>query len=178
MFPITLNLSFYTKPLSHWKSIFLNFQRKPLSPLQNSSPPPTSHQITFHQSLSKSSLRNTLQHSTSMISPTLHQSSTPLQAMPNYTLPSIHSSYYLYIVALSSLKEYDLLIAADTIVSFEGCVFEKPKDADDARTTLESLSGKSHDVFTAVVMFIKNSGYKVVPVLYIEGWRNPGRVYM
>ena len=42
------------------------------------------------------------------------------------------------------------IIAADTIVVFEGAVLEKPKDEEDAKRMLMALSGKKHDVYTGV----------------------------
>ena len=47
----------------------------------------------------------------------------------------------------------DLLIAADTIVvSEEGVIVEKPRDAADAVRMLAALSGRTHTVITAVVL--------------------------
>lgn len=44
----------------------------------------------------------------------------------------------------------ELVITADTIVCVDGEVLGKPTDADDARRMLRQLSGKTHDVITAV----------------------------
>jgi septum formation protein len=44
----------------------------------------------------------------------------------------------------------DVVLAADTTVVVGGDVFEKPRDADDARRMLDALSGRSHTVLTAV----------------------------
>lgn len=44
----------------------------------------------------------------------------------------------------------ELIITADTIVCVDGEVLGKPVDADDARRMLRKLSGKTHDVITAV----------------------------
>lgn len=43
-----------------------------------------------------------------------------------------------------------LTVAADTVVVLDGSVLEKPQDKDEARTMLQSLSHRSHEVFTAV----------------------------
>ncbi len=48
------------------------------------------------------------------------------------------------------LEDDDLLITADTIVWLEGRVLNKPAKYDEAVKMLESLSGKMHEVFTAV----------------------------
>ncbi len=48
------------------------------------------------------------------------------------------------------LKNDDLLITADTIVSQDGKILHKPKDKKDAKKILTKLSGNSHKVITAV----------------------------
>jgi septum formation protein len=50
------------------------------------------------------------------------------------------------------LEENQLLITADTIVWLEGKVLNKPAKYDDAIRMLESLSGKMHEVYTAVCL--------------------------
>ena len=50
------------------------------------------------------------------------------------------------------LKENDLLITADTIVWCEGKVYNKPSNFAEGKKMLESLSGKMHQVFTAVCL--------------------------
>ncbi|HHW93841.1 MAG TPA: septum formation protein Maf [Clostridiaceae bacterium] len=56
--------------------------------------------------------------------------------------------------AQASLREYPdcLILAADTIVSLDGRLFGKPKDKDDARKMLCTLSGKTHTVDTGVAL--------------------------
>ncbi len=44
------------------------------------------------------------------------------------------------------------LLAADTCVSMDQQIFGKPQDAADARRILQALSGRCHDVRTAVVL--------------------------
>lgn len=43
-----------------------------------------------------------------------------------------------------------LVVGSDTVVELDGEVFGKPKDADDARRMLRSLSGRTHQVHTGV----------------------------
>jgi septum formation protein len=50
------------------------------------------------------------------------------------------------------LKENDLLITADTVVWCEGKVFNKPENFAEGKKMLETLSGKMHEVFTAVCL--------------------------
>ena len=42
------------------------------------------------------------------------------------------------------------IIAADTIVWFDGRIYGKPRDLDEARQFLRELSGQTHSVFTGV----------------------------
>ena len=51
-----------------------------------------------------------------------------------------------------------LVIAADTIVCLGDRIIGKPRDREDARRTLEALSGTRHRVITAVALFKKDEG--------------------
>ena len=50
------------------------------------------------------------------------------------------------------LQNNQLLITADTIVWCEGKVLNKPADFEEGKKMLRSLSGKMHEVFTAVCL--------------------------
>lgn len=50
------------------------------------------------------------------------------------------------------LQDDELLITADTVVWCEGKVFNKPLNFAEGKKMLESLSGKMHEVFTAVCL--------------------------
>ena len=54
--------------------------------------------------------------------------------------------------ALQDAPENALILAADTVVSLNGNILGKPKDADDARRMLKELSGKKHTVFTGITI--------------------------
>lgn len=43
-----------------------------------------------------------------------------------------------------------MVISADTIITFENKIYEKPRDSQDAFNTLKELKGKTHIVMTAV----------------------------
>lgn len=45
-----------------------------------------------------------------------------------------------------------LILAADTVVSLEGRILEKPADEDEAFAMLSALSGRSHTVYSGVVL--------------------------
>ncbi|MBO5364474.1 MAG: Maf-like protein, partial [Clostridia bacterium] len=51
-----------------------------------------------------------------------------------------------------------LVIGADTVVVLEGRVLGKPKDEEDARTMLTSLSGREHTVYTGVAVLDTATG--------------------
>lgn len=46
-----------------------------------------------------------------------------------------------------------LVIGADTIVSLDNQILEKPKDLEDAKRILSMLNGRQHTVYTGVVVF-------------------------
>ncbi|KAJ3041464.1 hypothetical protein HDV00_009260 [Rhizophlyctis rosea] len=48
------------------------------------------------------------------------------------------------------------IISADTVVVLDNEILEKPKDADDARRTLQSLSGRKHQVVTGVALTFRD----------------------
>lgn len=50
------------------------------------------------------------------------------------------------------------VIGSDTIVVHNGKILGKPKDADDARTMLSSLSGQTHQVYTGVAILSGKAG--------------------
>ena len=51
---------------------------------------------------------------------------------------------------LNQLKNDDLLITADTIVTLDSIIFNKPKDKNDAFNMLSKLSNSTHKVITGV----------------------------
>lgn len=54
-----------------------------------------------------------------------------------------------------------LVLAADTVVSVDGAILGKPVDRAEAIWMLRSLSGRSHDVYTAVVLTDTRGGESV-----------------
>jgi len=57
----------------------------------------------------------------------------------------------------SRLKE-GMVLGADTLVHLEGRVFGKPRDAEEARECLRSLSGRIHRVTTGLALIDARSG--------------------
>lgn len=54
------------------------------------------------------------------------------------------------------LKDGEVLITADTVVWLDGLLLEKPHSEEEARAMLHKLSGKTHQVFTAVCLKTAN----------------------
>lgn len=64
--------------------------------------------------------------------------------------------------AVSLLHPEALVLGADTIVALEGRFLGKPRDVDEARSMLQALSGRTHQVVTGVALVSKSRGLKEV----------------
>ncbi len=51
-----------------------------------------------------------------------------------------------------------VIIGADTVVANEGKILGKPKDEEDARRMIRSLSGHAHQVCTGVMIIVREGG--------------------
>ena len=58
----------------------------------------------------------------------------------------------------------DILIGCDTIVVYDGFIYGKPIDENDAYKTLKLLSGKTHQVMSGVGIIYKEKTYNFVSV--------------
>ena len=69
--------------------------------------------------------------------------------------------------ATAAAKKYPkaIIVAADTMVSFQGKIIGKPKDKAEAVAMLKSFSGKVQTLVTGVVVMDAASGKKVVTVV-------------
>ncbi len=54
-----------------------------------------------------------------------------------------------------------VVLGADTVVSLDGEILGKPKDADDAKATLRRLSGRVHAVYTGVALLFEGGCHSV-----------------
>lgn len=60
-----------------------------------------------------------------------------------------------------------LIITADTIVFFEGAILHKPDSPETGRKMLEALSGKSHDVLTAIAIRKNDTLFSAVETSHV-----------
>lgn len=51
------------------------------------------------------------------------------------------------------VMEDTLILAADTVVAYEGRILGKPASEEEAKKTLQMLSGKKHQVYTGVTLY-------------------------
>lgn len=72
------------------------------------------------------------------------------------------------------LKPNQLVITSDTIVCLEGRIIGKPKDREDAFHMLSDLSGKMHEVITAVTLtsLEKQVSFFVITEVYFKTLTN------
>lgn len=63
-----------------------------------------------------------------------------------------------------------LIIAADTIVTVNGLILGKPKNADEAKSILNQLSGRDHEVITGVTIRTNNKikTFSVATIVYFK----------
>ena len=82
----------------------------------------------------------------------------PINADESFPIDLLAEEIALYLAEKKAdayaedLKETEILITADTIVWCEGKVFNKPSNFIEGKKMLETLSGKMHEVFTAVCL--------------------------
>jgi septum formation protein len=61
-----------------------------------------------------------------------------------------------------------VVLAADTIVVVDGAILGKPRDEDDARRMLRLLSGRTHDVLTAIYLMRHGLGQAQVVTTQVD----------
>lgn len=71
--------------------------------------------------------------------------------------------------AYAVAKDHDdcLVIAADTVVSIDGQILGKPRDVEEAKKMLETLSGKVHQVYTGYTVAYKGESFTSHTVSYV-----------
>jgi len=103
---------------------------------------------------------------TRVIASTFDESSLDKSQFAHPSLFVVENARQKALQVASSLKQQestssakiDLLVSADTIVSFGDEILEKPKNVEDARRMLKKLSGNQHKVYTGVCFMIAPNG--------------------
>lgn len=65
-------------------------------------------------------------------------------------------------IDIASKRKSDLVISADTIVVLDNTVLGKPKDEEEAKTMITSLSGKTHQVITGISLINLENNKKII----------------
>ena len=74
------------------------------------------------------------------------------ESLPPDIAPEDAVLYLSAIKARALASEGNTVIGADTIVALDGEILGKPRDREDARRMLKTLSGREHSVFTGVTL--------------------------
>ncbi|HLR51412.1 MAG TPA: Maf family protein [Candidatus Avamphibacillus sp.] len=74
------------------------------------------------------------------------------QIMTNDPVEKVKQLSLLKGNATSLLEDNEVILSADTVVSYDHQILEKPKDKQDAFKMLSLLSGSVHEVFTGVTI--------------------------
>jgi septum formation protein len=80
--------------------------------------------------------------------------------VPPDVMPAQHAEALSYFKAASVADRAasGLILGADTIVTYENRIFGKPADVHDARETLRTLRGTTHEVITGVTLLDPATG--------------------
>src|SRR5690606_14293807 len=72
--------------------------------------------------------------------------------------------------SISIKKKDEVILAADTVVSYNGKIFEKPKNKEEAFDMISALSGNEHQVFTGVLIRSFDDEVAFVERTIVEFW--------
>lgn len=86
----------------------------------------------------------------------------------DYVLRLAHEKALACAKLLTSSQHTMPILAADTTVALSDCILGKPEDERDARAMLRRLSGKSHQVHTAVALCVKGEVEVVISTTQVE----------
>lgn len=73
----------------------------------------------------------------------------------------------------SEEKQDYVIIGSDTLVYFEGTILGKPKDKQDAISTLQKIQNKVNSIYTGMCMIIQQDGQ-----VFTKNWYEKADVYM
>ncbi len=68
------------------------------------------------------------------------------------------------------MHDQEVILAADTVVVHANKIFGKPKNKQEARQMIESLSGTTHDVYTGVAIRSKHEQVVFAEKTVVEFW--------
>lgn len=77
-------------------------------------------------------------------------------------------SYQKAFEIAEGLSQNAIVIGADTVVAKDDRIYGKPKDKEDAKRMLESLSDSEHSVFTGVTMLLLKNGEQYAETFFEE----------
>lgn len=89
----------------------------------------------------------------------------------NIDNPRISTMVSAFNKALSvekNLEKGSLIISADTVLYYDGDIIGKPKNLEEARKTLEKLSGKRHSVITGFSIIKAQESQRIID--YVESF--------
>ena len=66
----------------------------------------------------------------------------------------------------NDIKDDVIVIGSDTIVVFDGKIYGKPKNYDDAFDMLEKFSGNTHEVISSLCLLVRKNGREYVELTY------------
>lgn len=81
---------------------------------------------------------------------------------------AMHIAKNKAVAVRSALQSFDVIIAADTIVSLDGNILGKPVDRNDAIAMLSKLSGNTHQVITGVSIFKKDREFLFADITEVD----------
>ncbi len=96
-----------------------------------------------------------------VLAPDFFEQRNPNEEAAAYTLRNAKGKAEAVFQATSE-QGLRLILAADTIVVFQGEVLEKPLDRDDARRMLSQLSGCQHEVISALHLILADQNVTAV----------------
>jgi septum formation protein len=72
--------------------------------------------------------------------------------------------------AVAPVNSPDVFLGADTIVAYEGQILGKPTHEGEAKSMLEMLSGKTHEVFTGCAIISRSTEYTFYEETNVTFW--------
>ncbi|SDJ13098.1 Maf family protein [Salimicrobium halophilum] len=68
------------------------------------------------------------------------------------------------------IEDGEVILSSDTVVSYQGQIFEKPNSEEEARAMMEAMSGDVHEVMTGVYIRSKEKAVLFTETTEVEFW--------